>query len=162
MKEYTQKWAIVSLLEDIKEGSEFHYTDFPLHMTLAGVFSINKNGQQLVNELTELLRRQHSLEIEAEKKDMFGPEKNIAVMRIKKTPELLKLYELIYRWLENSGAKYNSPEYQGDGYLPHSTFRKSGSLSQGEKRIVGSISLIDLSPENDAYKRKIFKTIELL
>lgn len=161
METFTQKWAIISLLEDTPEGSEFYYTDFPLNVTLAGVFAVDRNGQQLVADLTELLSRQPQVEIEVEEKDMFGPKKNVAVMKIKKTPELMDLYQHIHGWLKGSGAKYNSPEYQGDDYLPHSTLQKTGSLTQGEKSILRSVSLIDLYPNNDGYQRRIFKTIAL-
>ena len=161
MEKFTQKWAIISLLEDVDEGSVFYYTDFPLHVTLAGVFAIDKDEGQLVKELADLLSSQQPVVIEADKKDMFGPEKNIAVMRIKKSRELMKLYGLIYNWLNESGVVYNTPEYQGDGYLPHSTFQKSASLAAGEQRILQSVSLIDLFPNQDGYSRKISKTIML-
>ena len=162
METFTQKWAIISLLEDAKEGDEFYYTDFPLHVTLAGVFAVDKKGQQLASELAELLHNQHPVEIEADEKDMFGPKQDIPVMKVRKTSALMDLYKLIHEWLEDSGARYNAPQYQGEGYLPHSTFQKSGSLAQGEKRTLRSVSLIDLYPNNDGYQRKIFTTIELL
>lgn len=161
METFTQKWAIVSLLEEAEEGSEFYYTDFPLHVTLAGIFATNKSGHELADKMVEILLNQHPVKIEAYKKDMFGPNKDVAVMKIKKSPELMALYNSIFEWLERSGVKYNSPEYQGDGYLPHSTFQKSGSLKEGERRILHSVSLIDLYPNNDGYMRKISKIIEL-
>lgn len=162
METFTQKWAIIALLEDCQEGSEFHYTDTPLHVTLAGVFKIDKNGNELSVELAKLLADQQPVEVEASQKDMFGPDKDIAVMKINKSPDLMALYQQIYEWLQKSGAVYNSPEYQGQGYLPHSTLQKSASLSEGEKRVLSSISLVDLYPDSDGYKRKISKTIDLL
>jgi len=159
---FTQKWAIVSLLEDAEQGSEFYYTDFPLHITLAGVFATDKDDEQLASELADLLDQQHPIEIEADEKDMFGPNKDIAVMKVKQSPELMGLYQLIYEWLERSGIQYNLPEYEGKGYLPHSTFHKTDSLSPGEKRTLTSVSLIDLYPNSDGYQRKISKTIDLL
>lgn len=161
MESFKQKWAIISLLEDAKEGSEFYYTDFPLHVTLAGVFAVDKNGQQLVNELADVLRSQQAVEIEADEKVMFGPKNDIAVMKIKRSPDLLNLYRLVYDRLESLGARYNSPEYEQNGYLPHSTLQKRGSLVEGQKRMLKSVSLVDLFPNNDGYQRKIFKTIEL-
>ncbi len=156
-----QKWAIASLLEDAEDGSEFYYTDFPLHVTLAGVFATNKSGYELAAEMAAILLNQHPIKIEADKKDMFGPNKDVAVMKIKKSPELMALYNSIYRWLEKTGIRYNSPEYQGEGYLPHSTFQKSCSLEEGAIRILRSVSLIDLYPNSNGYMRKISKTIEL-
>ena len=47
MEKLTQKWAVLSLLEDMGEGAVFRYTDFPLHLTLAGVFAAEKTGHEL-------------------------------------------------------------------------------------------------------------------
>lgn len=161
MEKLTQKWAVIALLEDAAEGSEFYYTDFPLHVTLAGVFASSKTGQQLGSELAELLQDQAPVEVTADHKDMFGPEQNIPVMRIQKSPELMELYQRVYQWLESSGAQYNQPEYQGQGYAPHSTFQKDVALAEGETRKLTSVSLIDLFPNGDGYQRKIARTISL-
>jgi hypothetical protein len=92
---------------------------------------------------------------------MFGSEQNIAVMLIKETPELMNLYETIHAWLVHSSTRFDTPEYEATGYLPHSTFQNTGSLIPGEKRLVRSISIVDLFPNNDGHRRKIAKTIAL-
>lgn len=158
---FTQKWAIVSLFDSVDEGTVFHYTDFPLHLTLAGVFAINKTGQELVQELTQLLHQQGSFPIKATRNDLFGPDKNIAVTRIEENPNIIALHRLIHSWLTDSGAAYNSPQYQGEGFLPHSTFQKSGRLAKDQEKLITSVSLIDLYPNKDGYQRKIAKTIPL-
>jgi 2'-5' RNA ligase len=162
MEKLTQKWAIISLLEDVHEGAEFYYTDFPLHVTLAGVFRIDKDGAWLVNELTRILGTQESFSIQTEVKDIFGPNKDIEVMKVTKSTELMDLYKQIFAWLEMSGAVFNAPEYQGKGYLPHVTFQNSSILQPNESKHIKSVSLIDLYPNSDGYQRKIFKTIDIL
>lgn len=161
MEAFTQKWAIIAMLEAVPDGVEFYHTDFPLHITLAGVFAIDKNGPWLAEGLSDLLTDQEMFDVQADKKDMFGPNKDVPVMRIIKTPELLSMYGKIHRWLLESGAIYNEPRYQGDGYLPHSTFQKSGVLNENEVRQIKSVSIIDLFPNGDGYQRKVFKTVEL-
>ena len=161
MEKFTQKWAIVSLLQNVPDGSLFYYTDFPLHVTLAGVFSINKSGSDIIHEIQQLTIDQPSFEIEGDEKDMFGPDRNIAVMKIKRSQELLELHSKIHERLVALGAVYNSPEYQGAGYVAHSTFQRSGKLNTGEKRRISSVSLIDLFPNGDGYQRKVFKSIRL-
>ena len=161
MEKFTQKWAIIALLKDVGEGSVFYHTDFPLHVTLAGVFATERSGQELVEELTQLLVKRNSVEIETDGKALFGPSKDIVVMKIKKTVGLMSLYSDVYECLKNVNVTYISPEYQGGGYLPHSTFQKSAFLKPGEKRLLKSVSLIDLFPNNDGYQRKIFKTFDL-
>lgn len=161
MEKFTQKWAIVSLLEDVEEGSEFYFTDFPLHVTLAGVFSTPADKDQLVHGLAGLLRKQSLIEIEADEADFFGPNEDIPVMRIKQSGELKKLHLQIHDWLTSLHVEYNSPQYQGSGYHPHCTVQRDTSLSLGEQRVLTSVSLIDLFPNNDGYQRKIVKTIQL-
>lgn len=161
MTDFTQKWAIISLLEDADEGYEFDVSDTPLHITLAGVFAIEKNGRQITQDLEKLLKSENPIEVKAEKKALFGPDKDVAVMTVKKEADLMKLYSKIHNWLLDSGAKYNSPEYQGEGYLPHSTFQKSGALKEGEMRTLDSVSLIDLFPNGDGHRRRITKTLKL-
>lgn len=162
MEAFTQKWAIISLLEQVEDGTEFHYTDSPLHVTFAGVFAAPVDGNKLVAGLVNILAEQKSVEIQADKMDMFGPNKDIPVMKIKKGAALMALYGVIYMWLDKSEVKYNSPEYQGKGYQPHSTFQKTGSLRPGEKRLLKTVSLIDMYPHSDGYQRRIFKTVDLL
>ncbi len=162
MEKPTQKWGIIALLEDIQDGAEFHYTEFPLHITLAGVFSIGLNGETLTNELADLLVDQKIIEVKSDKKDMFGPNRDVEVMKMERSPELLNLYNKIHSWLLVSGAVYNDPQYQGDGYLPHSAFQKNGFLNENEIREIRSVSIIDLFPNSDGYKRKVFRTIKFM
>lgn len=161
MEKLTQKWAIISLLEEIPEGSLFHYSDFPLHVTLAGVFKLDISGDEIAHEIQDVVKDVSSFAIEGGEKAMFGPEKNIAVTKVKESPELQGLYTLLHNHLVSLGAVYNSPEFEGDGHIAHSTFQKSGRLSEGETRHITSISLIDLFPNSDGYQRKIHKTIAL-
>lgn len=160
MEKFTQKWAIVALLEQVAEGTEFYYTDFPLHITLAGVFKIDYDGMRLKNELPRVLSDQKPLLITVGEKDIFGPDKDVAVMRIMKTPELMSLYDKIYSWLNQSGAVHNEPQYEGTDYLPHSTMQKAARLIPGETRQIQSVSIVDLFPNGDGLRRKVFKTIE--
>lgn len=157
---FTQKWAIISLLENATEGSEFHYTEFPLHVTLAGVFKVSHNGDRITDELSTLLKDQKSVAIKAKAEVMLGTNHDIAAMKIEQSAELLNLYNKIHNWLVVSGAVYNEPQYQGEGYLPHSTHQKSGRLLAGQEAHITSVSIIDLLPKGDGYKRRIHKTID--
>lgn len=161
MEQFSQKWIIVALFDEVQEGTEFEYTDFPLHVTLAGVFATDKTGNQLANELAKILKDEHAIKIEGDQKAAFGPYHNIPVMKVKKSPQLMALYARIYEFLADTGVTYNSPEYHGEGYQPHVTNQKSGYLQEGEQKILKSISLIDMYPDNDGYKRRVVKTIAL-
>jgi len=162
MEKFTQKWAIIALLEDAAEGAEFYYTDFPLHVTLAGVFAADKGRVQLAKELATAVNKYEPFEIVADVEDRFGPNRDVVVMKVKKTPELMSLYQSVYKWLKDSGVTYNSPIYESGGYVPHVTAQKTGSLRQDESRIIKSVSLIDLYPNHNGYQRKIVATVNLV
>lgn len=159
MEKFTQKWAIIIPLEEHADGSEFYYTDFPLHITIAGVFAIEDSGAELKKMLQLLIKSTRPFEVTADEEALFGDNKDIAVMKIHATPELIHLYELIHSELLKRGAVFNMPHHEGDGYIPHSTYQKSGRLQAGEKVIAKSVSLIDLFPKGDGLTRKITKTI---
>lgn len=161
MQKLSQKWAIILIFDKYQEGTIFNYDEFPLHVTIAGVFEIDYDGDWLASELNKVIGAKKQFEITADKIAMFGPKQDIAVMKIIKSPELMELYNNVYNFLIASGAVYNEPEYQGGGYIPHSTFQKSGNLKKGQTVTIKSVSIIDLFPNNDGYKRKIHKTIDL-
>jgi 2'-5' RNA ligase len=160
MEKFTQKWAVIIPLEKHPDGSEFYYTDFPLHITIAGVFATTDSGAELEKMLHLLIKSTRPFEVTADEEALFGDNKDISVMKISATPELIHLYELIHSELLKEGAVFNTPHHEGEGYIPHSTYQKSGRLQTGEKVIAKSISLIDLLPNGDGLMRKITKTIK--
>jgi 2'-5' RNA ligase len=99
-EEFTQKWAIISLLDDFPEGGEFYYTDFPLHVTLAGVFASELNGSQLGHALMDFLENERPVEVEVDRQEMFGPNKDIGVMLIKQNAELMGFYKRFFQCLD--------------------------------------------------------------
>lgn len=161
MDKPAQKWVILTLIDDLSEGSEFYIADNPLHVTLAGVFTINHDGDWLVSELCKILSGQKPFSITADEKAMFGPNKDIPVIKIVKTPEIIRLHNKLYKWLIDAGAVFDEPNYQGGNYIPHCTVQNSISLKTGETRKISTVSFIDMLPGGKADYRKVLKTIEL-
>ena len=160
MEKFTQKWAIIIPLEEHSDGSEFYYTDFPIHITVAGVFATNNSGLELERILKALVASVKPFEASADKEAFFGDKKDIAVMKIHQTSELMNLYGLIHGELLKRKVVFNMPHHEGDGYIPHSTYQKSGRLHPDEKVFAKSVSLIDLFPNDNGLMRRITKTIE--
>jgi len=161
MQKLTQKWAVIAPLEKVTEGDVFHYTGFPLHITLAGVFAVDLKGADLAQELTNSLRDQQAIHVTSDQKDWFGPNKDVGVMKINMSDDLMSLYTSIYGTLLSLGAVFNEPQYEGDGYGAHATDQKSATLKPQENVVIDSIAIVDLFPDNDGYQRKIFKIITL-
>lgn len=158
---FTQKWAIISLLEEKEEGHRFNHTDTPLHVTLAGVFAVELSGNLLAESMSDAMRGQPSIEVTAERRALFGPGKDISVTALCISDEVMQLHDRVYSWLGELGVVYNSPEYQGKGFLPHVTDQKSSILNVGDTCLLQSVSLIDLFPDGNGYERRIVSTTKL-
>lgn len=161
MTNFTQKWAIVSFIEPVEDGLEFHSSQFPLHITLAGVFKTELSSNEMYNQLSKIVQNQKPLKVYADKEAMFGPNNDIRVMKVNPSSDLIALYNKIHKWLISLGSVYNSPEYQGDNYSPHITYKDKTKFKQNQGVEINSLSIIDLYPKNDGHNRKITHTISL-
>jgi 2'-5' RNA ligase len=140
MNKFTQKWAVVAMLEPVKDGTVFHYTDWPSHITIIGVFGTKDTGLEIAEKIAKILTDQKFVKVTADKLAFFGPEKNIKVMTIQKTKELIELHNKLYSLLVQSGAVFIEPQYQADGFLPHSTVQKHAQLNPGDTDIIKSLA----------------------
>lgn len=157
MQKLSQKWCIVSLLDDVSEGAQFHWKDWPLHVTLAPTFGIGFDSQQIVSLLEEVVKTQNALELKAAEETVWGS----PVILLQKTVEIEQLHKQIIDMLEINGAVFNEPQYIGPHYLPHVTVQKGASVEVGRGVMINGISLIDMFPDGDGLQRKVIKTIPL-
>lgn len=158
---FSQKYAIIALIEPIKEGTEFPAANFPLHITLVGVFAISYDGKTMAEMMSDLVKQQQPITVRVEEPAMFGPEKTVEVMQIEKSPELVDLHYKLYDLLVKAGAVFNDPQFQADGFKPHSTVIHGQRLNTGDKVVIDSLSIIDLFPAGNGHRRKILKTLRL-
>ena len=161
MQQFSQKYTLIQLLEDLPEGFEYDWKSWPLHVTVADVFAIDWTIDTLSSKLTEFLSEQPAFAATADHDEFFGPNKDIRVVLINKTPELLALHEGTVQVLEEGNVIFNTPQYNKEGFLPHSTAQKHRQLQQGDIVPFNAVSIVDLFPNNDPYRRKILKTIPL-
>ncbi|MDZ7786522.1 MAG: hypothetical protein U5L95_05405 [Candidatus Saccharibacteria bacterium] len=155
---FTQKWAVASFFGDLPAGFEFHKTNTPLHATLAGVFSINLNGQSIADILSKHLKDANPFSIKGEQIEQWG---EISVTTIKDSAAFNSLYKGVQNVLLKNGAAFNEPQYLADGFCPHVTVQKSEKLQPGEKAIIDRVSLVDMFPNNDGTRRRITTTFKL-
>ena len=159
MQKFSQKWSIVAFLEPIKEGTAFFYKNWPLHITLSSVFATTRNGEELIAVLENLLKNQRSLPLTTTGEARWGNESQIHVMLLEKTTELLNLHNTLHHALGLVGAEFNEPQYEGDGYIPHSTVQRNNKLVIGEQVVIDNLALIDMFPNADGHQRKVAKII---
>ena len=160
MEKFTQKYSIVSFFDDFEDGYEFHYSSWPLHVTLADTFSIGTDINKVMDELELLMTPMKSLTLAVGEDAYFGPDKDVHVVLLNMSAELIKMHYEIVNLLKNNGLVFNDPQYQEEGYLAHIAVRPDTLLSNGESVVINKLSIVDMFPSNDGYQRKILKTIK--
>lgn len=161
MQNFIQKWAIVALLEPLKDGTEFSFKDWPEHITIASVFAVDCSIRDLFNELSTLLITQKTINLEIEQAADWGKNSEIPVFILQKTPQIMDLHTKIANVLQVAGAVFNEPEYINGGFIPHCTKQSNSTLNIGDTICISSISIVDMFPNKDGYMRRITKTIFL-
>lgn len=161
MTEFSQKYAIVQLLEDIPEGYQFSCDNWPLHSTVVDTFDIDWDVQIIVKELSNTLVNHAAANSVAIDETFLGPRKQTKVVLLKKTKRLLHLHNDVVNLLEQGNISLNDPQFAREGFLPHSTIQKHNRLNIGEKVDFKALSIIDMFPNSDPYQRKVLKTIQI-
>lgn len=159
MYPYTQKYTLIQLFEDVQDGYEFTSNNWPLHSTIVDTFAIDWDVPTIISELEKIIIGRKSISTTAVGYTYFGSDQQIKVTLLNKTNDLSKLHYDIINHLNTGGLVLNTPQYALDGFLPHATVQKNARINIEDKVTFKSISLIDMFPNQDPYKRKIIKTI---
>jgi 2'-5' RNA ligase len=158
---FTQKYAIIQLFEDAPEGLEFSSDNWPLHSTIADTFAIDWDVKTMVRELTMLLTDMPIVESIGLDDHLFGSEGQVRVTLLSRTDALAKLHYAVIELLEKGGWKPNDPQFAKDGFLPHVTVQKHARVHKGDKVTFNALTIIDMFPGGDPYKRKVLKPLHL-
>jgi 2'-5' RNA ligase len=161
VRQFTQKYAIIQLLEDMPVGAQFSASSWPLHSTIADTFAIDWDVLTMVKKLTELLKDHAQSTSGAEDDRFFGDNGQVQVALIKKTDDLVKLHYNVITLLKQGGWKPNDPQFAEEGFLPHSTVQSQGRINKGEEITFNALSVIDFFPNEDPYQRKLLATIKI-
>lgn len=155
---YTQKYTLVSFIRPIAIGAEFGMVDWPLHITLADVFAVDRMGTNIESKLNALAAESRPISVRAHREAALG---TAQVVLLDKNKDLLELHRRLVDLLEANGAKFNSPEFTRDGFLPHCTIQKTGRLHDGDRAVTTMLALVDMFPGNDWQRRKVIRLFAL-
>ncbi|HVS78883.1 MAG TPA: 2'-5' RNA ligase family protein [Candidatus Saccharimonadales bacterium] len=154
-----RKYTIVHFLKEPPDNLEFTVSDWPLHITLADDFRLEKVGRQLLSELSELTACQEPIKVLAIDDTYLGKHSETRVTLVDTSMELIELHKKLVGLLKKCGAEFYNPHYILGGYKPHITIQKSGRAKPGEVITINSLSLVDMAPGNNETKRKIIATM---
>lgn len=155
---YSQKYTLVSFVQPIAIATEFDMSDWPLHITLADVFAIDRTVTNIEAKLAAATAELAPVSTRADKEAVLG---TTHVVVLGKNGALLELHRHLVDLLEVNGVIFNTPEFTRDGYLPHCTIQKLERLHSGDKVTVDTIALIDMFPDNDWQRRKVINLFVL-
>jgi hypothetical protein len=158
---FTQKYTIIQLFEDIPEGTQFSSDNWPLHTTVVDTFAIDWDISTMIKQLENLLAKYAGASSKAKGDWMLGSEKQIPVVLITKTNALARLHYDIIELLEKGGLKLNDPRFARDGFLPHATIQQHAQLDVGDEVTFDALTIIDMFPDDNPYQRKVLKTISI-
>ena len=158
----TQKYAIIQLIEPLDDGFEFGFGEDPLHVTLADVFAVDGDSSVMVPALRESVSIAEPITAKVVGTEMFGPDRNVQVKLVDRTEALVSLHEQVVEVLQKFNVQFNNPEFTLDGFKPHSTVQKSSELQDGDEVVFNALTLIDMFPDDDGYRRRVIATISII
>jgi hypothetical protein len=82
MKQLTQKYCLISLLEPVEVGKVFSWKDWVLHVTFAGVHFADWKNEELINEFNKLIQSIDCFETITLQQDKLGEAEVILVDKI--------------------------------------------------------------------------------
>ncbi len=158
---FTQKYTIIQLFEDISEGTQFASDNWPLHATIVDTFAVDWDVPTMIEQLENMLAKHTGANSKVKGDQFLGPERQTPVSLIEKTDSLLKLHYDIIELPEKGGLELNDPHFAREGFLPHATVQKHARLHEGDEVVFNALTVIDMFPDGDPYQRKILKTISI-
>lgn len=159
MQKFTQKYTIVQFFDDIDEGYEYSSDSWPLHSTIVDTFAIDWSVDEMASRLKDALKNHATADSVAEDDRFFGDQGQVQVVLLNRSNSLVELHQDVLTALEDGGLKLNDPQFARDGFLPHATVQKHARLNRGDRVQFTALSIVDMFPDEDPYKRKVLRTI---
>lgn len=156
-----QKYVIVKFLEPVADGTEFDAKQWPLHVTLASNFVVDRKAVGLFDKLVELASNESHVTTTASDDDYFGPQKQVQVTTLTMTSELQTLHNHIIALLKSLGATFDEPQYQEAGYRADATVQSDKRLYKGDTVVIDELTMVDMFPGDDISRRRTMQTFKL-
>jgi len=162
MSKLSQKWCVIAPLENVAEGLEFDMVNWPLHITLAGVHAAEWRRETLLDTFIKLAATIKPFTVRALAQGNLGPqEQPVRVTFIDKSSALLSAHQKIVWFIQEHDGVFNNPEWNLDGYIPHSTVQRDTAVPEGTLLRINALALIDMFPNEDGRRRRVAKVIAL-
>ena len=114
----------------------------PLHMTALHWFASDRGREEIGEALREVARYQSPVATYATHEDMFGSDRNVPVMRLERTMELLELHTALETTMRRLGVTLEERWVGAKNWSPHVTHQPEGRLYDGDEVTIDDLDLI--------------------
>jgi len=155
---FTQKYTIVSPIEQVIEGQVFESTHWPLHTTIADTFAVDAIDEDLISQIRRRVKGR-TFNVSGEELAYFGKNADVEVVLLRDSPELYTLHSDLADLLLDRGAIFNDPQYTKGGFIGHVTQQATKRLAVNERVRLDAVAIIDMFPAGNPNKRRVMKVI---
>jgi hypothetical protein len=157
-QQYTQKYTVVCFFEPQEKFSDFTMTDWPLHVTILDTFKTEWQVSELSKALRDIALNTVPFDALPIKSALLGPDKDVPVKLLLLEGGLSDLHHKLLGLVDKGSFIFNTPDFVGEGFLPHATDQLNNKVEIGQKYHLESISLVDMFPNNDYTQRRVIDT----
>lgn len=147
MHNQPKKYIFVHLIDKKPVGSSLGL-QIPLHMTILHWFSTESPASGIIEATSLAIKNIGQINTIATDDDLFGPERDIPVIRVNRTPELLQLHQNLVQSMKELGAEFDERWVGEANWNPHVTHKPNRRLHAGDKLLINNIDLISKDKNN--------------
>jgi hypothetical protein len=155
----TQRYVIIKLLEQLKDGDEFSPENYPLHITVVPSFQLERMDDVLLGKIRQLCSNFKTFTLIAGEDEFFGANREVHVTTMIMNDNLQELHDSLVSILSDAGATFDEPQYMLENYRAHATVQETIRLHEGDSITISNITIIDKLPNGLPTKRKLLKTL---
>lgn len=135
-----REYIYVYMIDKQPVGSTFKFV--PLHMTALHWFSTEKNPKTIISATTAVLQDLTKISTYATEEAMFGPDKDVPVMKLDRTSELINLHLKLVKAMQSLSVIFDERWTGEVKWYPHVTHKTDIRLYPGDQVLVSDIDLI--------------------
>jgi hypothetical protein len=121
----------------------FKRSNWPLHITVLGLFMSQSSPAVLTNLLKEAMAQSSAIKTKGKSRELFGRNHDVSVTEAVKTPELSALQNRLWEAFAIHG-EFRSPDFVGPNYRPHVTDTPSAIITPEQAILIESLSFVSL------------------
>ncbi len=150
------EFVVVALLEPADH--EFDRARWPLHVTLLTNFAFEGGADEVVALMRPIASDFTPIPIWPGPRDRFGPDRDIAVVRVEPVTPLATLHDALASAIMGAGGRMLVP-YWGANFAPHVT--NTALRTFDEDIVVEAITLVEILPIEQGDRCRVLAELRL-